>query len=281
MNAASCLLLAALLAADDPTAPPAKAAEPLHTIHTAEAAKWRLYVDATRTTTAELHSKPVYVWTNPTRSDGQDGAVFVWTHRGRPAAIGSIFSHPEMGRRMICQEFHALAVERLFPERDEGEPWEAQAGVTPVPLPGAPQPATSPARRRLQMRDLSRQFTAHSIDFQKERWELRLLPQPLFRYDEPPGDVLDGALFAFVTSAGTDPEVVLLIEARETGDGSAWHYRAVRFSDSDLFVAYAGKEVWSSVRDDRNQLHFNPDHTYRLIRDKYIDEPLETPSAAP
>jgi hypothetical protein len=40
-----------------------------------------------------------------------------------------------------------------------------------------------------------------------------------------------------------------------------------------LYVERGGKEIWTSIRDDeRNQLHFNPDHTYRLIRDKFIDE---------
>jgi len=124
----------------------------------------------------------------------------------------------------------------------------------------------------IQMRSLAREFTAHSIDYQMERWELRLLGQPLYRYEKPEGDVVDGALFAFVTSAGTDPEVIVALEAHRNGDTLAWHYRAIRFSDSNLYVQHLGKEVWSSVRDDKNQLHFNPEHTYRLIRDRAIAE---------
>ena len=150
-----------------------------------------------------------------------------------------------------------------------------------LPLPSAPQPGASPGRRLIQMRSLARDFTAHSIDYQEERWDLRLLPQPLYRYEKPEGEVVDGALFAFVTSAGTDPEVVLALEARRAGDALAWHYRAIRFSDSNLFVQYSGKEVWTSVRDERNQLHFNPDHTYRLLRDKAIEELPELVNSAP
>jgi hypothetical protein len=93
--------------------------------------------------------------------------------------------------------------------------------------------------------------------------------------------VVDGALFAFVTNAGTDPEVIVALEARQMGDRLAWYYRAIRFSDSNLYVQHAGKEVWSSVRDDQNQLHFNADRTYRLIRDKYIEELPELVGAAP
>ena len=53
----------------------------------------------------------------------------------------------------------------------------------------------------------------------------------------------------------------------------------MRFSDSDLHVSRAGKQVYSNVRDEQNQLHFNPDHTYRLIRDRYLEsDPLPLPS---
>ena len=69
----------------------------------------------------------------------------------------------------------------------------------------------------------------------------------------------------------TEPEKCA-IEAVKENSKAAWRYRAIRFSDSDLFVQHRGKEVWSSVRDTKNTLHFNPDHTYRLIRDRFIDE---------
>jgi len=267
--------MVALLGSDDvPPAAPLKPADRLQILHQAEAARWRMYLDADRDVEARFNPTPVYVWTNPTRNGGQHGAVYVWTDRGRPIVVGSVFSHPEEGQRVVCHEFHSLAPSILVPERGaDDEAWEPKAAVTVQPLAGAAQPDKSPSRRLIQMRNLSREFSAHSIDFREERWELRLLPQPLYRYEKPEGDVIDGALFAFVTSAGTDPEVVLALEARREADGPAWYYRAVRFSDSNLYVERGGKEIWTSIRDDeRNQLHFNPDHAYRLIRDKFIDE---------
>lgn len=268
----SLALVLVLLGANPPDAS-AKAAERLQSLHLEEGRRWNMFVDEGRQTKAKLVEKPIYVWTNPTRSDGQHGAVFVWTHRGRPVVIGSIFSHPETGRRMVCNEFHSLASDGLWPERGPDEQrWDPKGGVTFQPLPGDSRPDASPARRLIQMRSLARDFTAHSIDYQDERWELRLLGQPLYRYEKPEGSVIDGALFAFVTSAGTDPEVVVALECRQSGDALAWHYRAIRFSDSNLFVQHKGKEVWTSVRNEQNQLHFNPDHTYRLIRDKAIAE---------
>ena len=34
--------------------------------------------------------------------------------------------------------------------------------------------------------------------------------------------MIDGALFAFVSDAGTDPEIVLVLEAVKTGEKAAW-----------------------------------------------------------
>jgi hypothetical protein len=287
MSGCSLWLAVALLAGQGPEPSkegPSKATSPktasskavverLQAIHRQEGERWRMFLDDDRKTQAKLNDKPIYVWTNPTRSGGQHGAVWVWMHRGRPVVVGSIFSHPETGKRMVCHEFHSLAEGKLLPERgDDDQRWDPKVSVEMLRLPDAPAPEASAARRVIQMRSLSRTFTAHSIDHRKQRWELRLLPQPLYRYEKPEGDVQDGALFAFVTSAGTDPEVILVLEARKTATGSAWYYRAIRFSDSDLHVQRLGKEVWNSIRDDRNQLHFNPDHTYRLLRDKSIDE---------
>src|SRR5688572_22785561 len=104
---ATLLLTTALLAADDPPPASAKALEALQALHLKEASTWTMFVDDERKTKAELRSKPIYVWTNPTRSGGQHGAVFVWTNLGRPVVVGSTFSHPEKGQRMLCHEFHS------------------------------------------------------------------------------------------------------------------------------------------------------------------------------
>lgn len=273
MNAGIISLTVAILVGQSSAATSSSTtADRLQALHRQEAESWRMFVDEDRHATAVLGDKPIYVWTNPTRSSGQHGAVFLWSHEGRPTVIGSIFSHPEQGERMICHEFHSLATGALRPERDAGQTWQPTAPVPMLALAGAPPVEATATRRLLQMRALSKKFTAHSVDYQKERWELRLLTQPMYRYEKPTGDVVDGAIFAFVTSAGTDPEVVLVLEARSVGDSPSWHYRAIRFSDSDLFVQHEGKQIWASVRDDKNQLHFNPDHTYRLLRDRAIPE---------
>ncbi len=73
---------------------------------------------------------------------------------------------------------------------------------------GAAAPATTPAERLRQMRDLAREF--HIVmETESGRSDLRLLTQPVYRYEAK----TDGALFAFVLT--TDPEAWLLIEERE------------------------------------------------------------------
>ena len=99
------------------------------------------------------------------------------------------------------------------------------------------------------MREMTRDFSATSEDLKGKRWELRLLPQPLYRYESTDPDVLDGAVFAFVTSAGTDPEVILVIEARKPPGSDrppAWHYAIARFSDLRLWVRHKGREVFTA-----------------------------------
>src|SRR5262249_6794274 len=150
---------------------------------------------------------------NPTRSGGQEGDVFLWTYRGRPEVIASIFSHPLEGRqeRQLCHELQSLSESVLVVDRDSTNRWEPRVpGIELKPVAGAPTPATSAAQRAVQLRALAREFSGRSLSDTGQAWELRLLPKPLHRYEGP--DVLDGSLFAFVSTAGTDPEIILLLE---------------------------------------------------------------------
>jgi len=243
-------------------------------LHTNDAAGYSIYRDVKRTQKLELRREPVYRWTNPTRVGGQVGEVFVWTYRGRPEVVGSIFSHPTGdGRRCMCHELHSLSLEVLVVDREAPEQWVPQAaGVELKPLEGASPPAPTAALRLAQMRSLAREFSGKSLSDQGQTWELRLLPQPLYRYESTDPDVLDGALFTLVSSAGTDPEIVLLIEARKSKSGHQWVYGAARFSDMNLYLNHKGKEVWSSIRSDENTFNHDAKHRFRFYQDRFIPE---------
>ena len=246
----------------------------LQELHLREAKRWDMWIGPDQKRKAEIVVEPVFRWQNLSRANGQTGAMFVWVDGGRPVVIGGVFSNPAgNGRRDIMHEFHALGPDRLFPNfKDSDSKWLPGAGVALLPLPESPKVEDSFSKRTLQLRTIARDFSANSTDNEKQRWDLRLLPKPLYRYDKPQGDVIDGALLAFVSDAGTDPEIILILEARKEQNNSVWYYHTVRLSISDLYVDYKGKRVWTSLRDDPSAPFGNKDNTYSLIRDRAIDE---------
>jgi hypothetical protein len=253
-------------------------------LYKGDASELQIYRDAAERQKLELRETPVYIWQNHTRSAGQYGAVYVWTHRGCPEVVGSIFSNPadSAGARQVLHELHALSTEALHPLPSRANQWSPKAGLTRTPLADAPKPADTPKARALQLRSLSRELSAHSVPpYDDQRWELRLLPKWLFRYESTDQDVIDGALFAYVTSAGTDPEVMLLLEARNRGDELKWHYALARFSDFNLYAEHKGQKVWEALRDEENVWDHNREHTYRLYNDRIIDDEPETKANPP
>jgi hypothetical protein len=262
---------------DDPAAQAAARAkrERLLEIYAGEAENYTIYRDASRNEKVQLRREPVYVWTNPVRGGGQDGAVYVWTCRGRAEVLGSFYSYPAKGPRHLSHEFHSLSLAVLDVDRSgaNGSRWKPMApGIEITPIPGAAAPGQTAPQRLSQMRTLTHDFAATTTDPDDRRWELRLLPQPLYRYESTDPDVQDGALFAFVTSAGTDPEALLLIEARKSAHGEApvWQYAVGRFTDLQLAVRFKGNEVYSAplIRYD-NPLQ-DPKDRYRAFRDRDI-----------
>ena len=93
------------------------------------------------------------------------------------------------------------------------------------------------------MKELSRRFTCRlSGDGQKGE-ELRLLPRPLYRYKAERAGLVDGALFAYVQ--GTDPEVILSLEAARQDGDLAWRYALTRRSMLALEADFDGEHVWA------------------------------------
>jgi hypothetical protein len=241
-------------------------------IYQKEVAAYSIAVESDPKRPLELNKQPVFEWLNPARSD-QQGALFVWLRDGRPAALACIFSHPEDKRpgRKIMHELHALDPEKLVVSRDEYNQWKPQAGFMRKELPDAGEPAATVGARLLQMKRLAQEFTGHSVDRDAKKWELRLLPTPLYRYPAAKTGVIDGGLFALVSTAGTDPEVLLVIEAREEKGKVRWEYALGRFSDWELRVQRKEKEVFASVPDEKTNPFFHDAlHLYRIYPEKFV-----------
>jgi hypothetical protein len=263
--------LTLLLVAADPDEGLAKQMLP---IYVKEASEYSIAVESEPRQALELRKEPVFEWSNPVRSGVQQGVVFLWLRDGRPAALGCVFSQPapRFSGRRVFHEFHALDPDKLLVSRPNAlNEWKPQAGLERKELPDAGAPAATPGARLVQMRRLAQEFTGHEIDEGGKRWDLRLLPAPLYRYPEARSGVIDGALFTLVSNAGTDPEVLLLLEAREAGGKLRWEYACGRFSDRSLWVQRKDREIWSSVRNETNVHTHDPLHLYRAYADKVVN----------
>jgi len=199
-----------------------------------------------------LRETPILRWTNPVGMRKAKGDVFLWTDRGRPTVVLSIYEMTEAGGDALYEdrELCSLALGPLVAtSADHGDWRPPKAGVSLQPLPEAAVPRDTRAMRLRQMRDLAERFTADKTTRQDIERELRLLPQPVYRYEGDHPDLLDAALFAFVE--GTDPEAFLLLEAREKeGGGHEWQYALARMTSVRLRAYDRGKEVWEAPRFD-------------------------------
>jgi hypothetical protein len=257
--------------------------ERLYKLHLGDALEFTIYRDAARKEPLEFRKQPIYEWTNPVRGGAaqQDGLVFLWTSRGRAEAVGTIFSSTAGPMRGFTHEFHSLSMGTLYVDRrgTHDASWTPRGpGIELLPIDGAPAPAGTAAQRLGQMRALAREFSATTRDARDDHYTLRLLSQPLFRYESTDPAVLDGALFAFVTSAGTDPEALLVIEARKPNDGATpvWHRALGRFTDLDLSVQYKGNEVFSAPLIQGDALRMYPKQQYRIYADRLVNDAAAT-----
>lgn len=190
---------------------------------------------------------PIFRHATPAR--GNDiGAVFLWVDANqRPMVVSDIFawSLNNDPKRRVVHECHSLAPEPLDVRLDGEQKWKPKrAGLKWEPLPEAPTPPGSKSQRFRQARELTQNFTAHSIDAQGGRWELRVLPQPVYQYEVVKNQSREtGAMFA--VCQGTDPELWLLLESRQSNGKDQWYYACAAFTDYVLAAEYDGKEVWS------------------------------------
>jgi hypothetical protein len=212
----------------------------------AAAAQYKLESEREQPVPLSLQREPALHWSNPVGGRKAMGGIYLWTDRGRPEAVLSVYRFTFLtGKPGLHHEFCSLSLGKLTATGADDRKWSpAEPGIQLKPLPKAPAPAASAVMRRRQMRDLAGQFSAEKLSREGVRRSLRLLPQPVNRFEAGRDDLLDGALFAFVE--GTDPEVWLLIEARPSGDTHQWQYGLARMTSLQLDVRHHDAPVWSA-----------------------------------
>ena len=184
-------------------------------------------------------------WANNTRGS-EDGMTLFYVHNGRPLAAACVYPW----NKRLEHDFESLSRGKIVARKDGAAVWQPQeAGVTFADVPDAPPPDTTKAARLRQMRTLAERFRATLLGWKvdnSDREELRLLSRALYRYEPKEGDVIDGAVFAFVM--GTDPEVLLLIEAVKDKDASKWQYAFARRTSGELEGRLGETVVWNAKR---------------------------------
>jgi hypothetical protein len=221
---------------------------------------------------AALTPLPVIRWRNVVRGQEGEAMMVVWPHNGRPIAMASIY--PWEG--FMCHEFDSLSRDSKLSALDKDRViWAPEsAGVEFKAVPKAPKPAKTPAERLRQMKALAEGYKATMTGWRADNTDqeaLRLLPRPLYRYDlatarEPDPKLLDGALFAYVQ--GTDPEVVLILEAIGTAEKADWHCAFVRATSGGLEVKSGADVVWTAPKHPANRNPRLPHFTMRRLLEK-------------
>jgi hypothetical protein len=194
---------------------------------------------------ARLKPMPVLRWDNNTRGSGS-GLTVLYLAGGRPEVVCCIYPWEQK----LYHEFSSLSSGPISARREGVVVWRPQKpGLTFRTVPNAPPPADSASARLRQIKRLFRRFEATLVGWKaddSDRQELRPLPRALYRYEEPRGEIIDGAVFAYVM--GTDPEVLLLIEAVAAESGPEWRYAFVRRTSGELEGRLDGDVVWTAER---------------------------------
>jgi len=193
----------------------------------------------------KLNPEPVLNWDDVVRNH-HHGTLWVWGREGRPAAIIEMYTNrfSDTVRGWPGNVVHSLAPEPL---RAEGKPkWEwapDEPGFRPEKVPESIDVAGSTRLRRAQMRTLARRFASNQT-WKGDRSELRLLPTPVLLYQSEKDGILDGGLFVFV-HGGTNPEVILILEAIQKGEEKLWQSGCVRLGHAKAQVTFDEREVWA------------------------------------
>jgi hypothetical protein len=195
---------------------------------------------------AKRIDRPLLLYTDDTRGDDR-GFLWGWGEKGRPLAVFEIFQKVQR-RDIWITGIHNTSGGRLRASR-LGAPWwlENDSDIAFKDIPSAPAVAPESSVRQRQMKLLAQNFTAYEVYYDKTRHDLRRLERALHSYRDDDARILEGGLFVFAN--GTNPEVLVFIEARQAPAKSSkpvWQFGVGRSSNAEFHVEYQGKEVSSA-----------------------------------
>jgi hypothetical protein len=171
-----------------------------------------------------------------------DASVWALGREGRPRAV------------LIVEIYGTFAQYELTaldqpPKRVDAGGWHwapDPADYTWTKIPIATPPATTKSGRQRQLKQLTQDFAASEM-WRGQTYHLRLMPQPLYEYEDKERGVLHGAVFAW--AHGTNVEAFMFLEARQNKENEAEPHFVAGFSRSasaSLEMTYKDEGFWSS-----------------------------------
>jgi hypothetical protein len=189
--------------------------------------------------------RPLFSYSDSARIIAE-GGIWAWGGAGRPVVMAKSWKNPN-GTRTCA--FSLTSDELVVVRGPQSKVWRPEAiHVEVAALKGAPAPDPQSAARLRQLKEQARRFTAHEFwNPDNARFELRLLTQPVHRYQDEKRQIVDGAVFLFAFDS--NPQILLLIEViRPALSETRWQYLLARVSSAELHVSLDGNKVWERDR---------------------------------
>jgi hypothetical protein len=194
----------------------------------------------------KLLDKPIFRYDDQQRGF-IDATIWAWTDKGRPVAFEKIEVMLEFKTKPqwnYC--FTSLAEELLQIDWGMNRKYQSkEPGVAFQPVPDAPAVGTKQTERRRQLRELARSFSARIVldPRTNNSEEMRLLATPLFEYANPKTELIDLAVFGYST-AGTNPDMLVVFDVRDKEGKPMWHYSPVRMTAGGVILKRGDVKVY-------------------------------------
>lgn len=202
---------------------------------------------AADSTPIERIERPLLTYGDPARAN-DNGTLWAWGRVGRPTAFLELYQASFNDRNWI-NVVTLSSTDLVTAVAQTNWRWTPQGvAIKPRAVTGAELPADRAPARLSQMKQIAGRFSGHEFwDPANSRFELRQLVQPIHRYAQPGARIHDGTVFVF--AHGTNPEILLLVEALgDALDSAKWHFSAVRVGSAELHLLLDREDVWTQQR---------------------------------
>jgi len=177
----------------------------------------------------------------------EDGTLWIYSRKSRPVALIKVTTNQSSsGRWWHCVT--SLSTNRLRAEKSGRSLWTPdKPGVVFRPLLDALPEASTATPYLLRMRSITRRFKAHQFwNPGNQRFDLRLLPRPVWEYSDESTGVLAGGVFVF--THGVTPALVLILEAVDDEKAGPWRYGIAKLGSAEFHASLDDKEIYQSPR---------------------------------